>query len=260
MGAARRFCRPWGAPKGRASRPPPSLPPTAAAGPADTALRTHIDVLLTSRLWCGTRLPIVQPGEARQHGPRVACLRGTPPAPRPLGRLHVLINTVRNRCIEINPRTRIPRTFKRFQGLMSQLLGQGKGTVTTPDGEGVCLLGWAPAPAHGTRRAEGSAAEGLGTGPFHGACPFLLVSTRNVSLLIDNGEFRMGKIPHVRSKNAREIPHQIEIRNLLRGINPVRIFPPAGTTYCARDQSYVLMGRGSQTQDSDSYSAQKLRQ
>jgi len=38
------------------------------------------------------------------------------------GLLHVYIHTERNVLIEINPQTRIPRTFKRFAGLMVQLL------------------------------------------------------------------------------------------------------------------------------------------
>merc|ERR1711931_495107 len=38
------------------------------------------------------------------------------------GLLHVYVHTQRNVLIEINPQTRIPRTFKRFAGLMVQLL------------------------------------------------------------------------------------------------------------------------------------------
>jgi len=38
------------------------------------------------------------------------------------GRLQVYIHTNKNVLIEINPHTRIPRTFKRFSGLMVQLL------------------------------------------------------------------------------------------------------------------------------------------
>lgn len=38
------------------------------------------------------------------------------------GLLQVYIKTERNVLIEINPQTRIPRTFKRFAGLMVQLL------------------------------------------------------------------------------------------------------------------------------------------
>ncbi|XP_012275371.1 ribosomal RNA small subunit methyltransferase NEP1 isoform X2 [Orussus abietinus] len=38
------------------------------------------------------------------------------------GLLQVYVHTERNALIEINPQTRIPRTFKRFAGLMVQLL------------------------------------------------------------------------------------------------------------------------------------------
>ncbi|MBN3308484.1 ribosomal RNA small subunit methyltransferase NEP1 [Amia ocellicauda] len=38
------------------------------------------------------------------------------------GFLQVLVHTARNQLIEINPQTRIPRTFPRFCGLMVQLL------------------------------------------------------------------------------------------------------------------------------------------
>nr|WCZ58793.1 ribosomal RNA small subunit methyltransferase NEP1 [Seculamonas ecuadoriensis] len=38
------------------------------------------------------------------------------------GNLQVFIRTAQNVLIEVNPRTRIPRTFKRFCGLMVQLL------------------------------------------------------------------------------------------------------------------------------------------
>ena len=38
------------------------------------------------------------------------------------GRLQVYLHTQSNVLIEVNPRTRIPRTFKRFAGLMVQLL------------------------------------------------------------------------------------------------------------------------------------------
>eukprot|EP00668_Euglena_longa_P011674 GGOE01014086.1.p1 GENE.GGOE01014086.1~~GGOE01014086.1.p1 ORF type:complete len:274 (+),score=71.23 GGOE01014086.1:60-824(+) len=60
------------------------------------------------------------------------------------GRVRVFINTDRNRCIEINPQTRVPRTMKRFQGLMAQLLGRGRGAVTSP--EGLVLFGLASHP------------------------------------------------------------------------------------------------------------------
>ena len=38
------------------------------------------------------------------------------------GRLQVYIQTARGVLIEVNPSVRIPRTFKRFSGLMVQLL------------------------------------------------------------------------------------------------------------------------------------------
>lgn len=38
------------------------------------------------------------------------------------GLLQVYIHTEKNVLIEINPQTRIPRTFKRFSGLMGELL------------------------------------------------------------------------------------------------------------------------------------------
>lgn len=38
------------------------------------------------------------------------------------GRLQIFIHTQRNVLIEVNPQTRIPRTFARFSGLMVQLL------------------------------------------------------------------------------------------------------------------------------------------
>lgn len=45
------------------------------------------------------------------------------------GHLQVLIHTKNNMLIEINPKCRIPRTFKRFSGLFSQLLLSGKITA-----------------------------------------------------------------------------------------------------------------------------------
>eukprot|EP01062_Namystynia_karyoxenos_P064553 TRINITY_DN57536_c0_g1_i1.p1 TRINITY_DN57536_c0_g1~~TRINITY_DN57536_c0_g1_i1.p1 ORF type:complete len:292 (+),score=111.26 TRINITY_DN57536_c0_g1_i1:71-877(+) len=47
------------------------------------------------------------------------------------GRVRVLINTIKNKCIEVSHTTRIPRTFRRFAGLMSQLIDQGK--VVNPE-------------------------------------------------------------------------------------------------------------------------------
>ena len=38
------------------------------------------------------------------------------------GRLQVYMRTQKNVLIEINPQTRIPRTFKRFSGLIGILL------------------------------------------------------------------------------------------------------------------------------------------
>ncbi|XP_015925720.1 ribosomal RNA small subunit methyltransferase NEP1 [Parasteatoda tepidariorum] len=48
------------------------------------------------------------------------------------GLLQVYVHTERNALIEINPQTRIPRTFKRFSGLMVQLLHK----LTIRSGEG----------------------------------------------------------------------------------------------------------------------------
>ena len=42
------------------------------------------------------------------------------------GMLQVFIRTNKNVLIEINPSTRIPRTFKWFSGLMAQLLSKYK--------------------------------------------------------------------------------------------------------------------------------------
>jgi len=41
-------------------------------------------------------------------------------------KLQVLVRTKRGILIEISPELRIPRTLKRFSGLMSQLLQEGK--------------------------------------------------------------------------------------------------------------------------------------
>jgi len=38
------------------------------------------------------------------------------------GKLQVYIHTSKNVLIEVNPQTRIPRTFKRFSGLMGTFL------------------------------------------------------------------------------------------------------------------------------------------
>jgi rRNA small subunit pseudouridine methyltransferase Nep1 len=55
------------------------------------------------------------------------------------GLLQVFIHTRKNVLIEINPATRIPRTFKRFAGLMVQLLHELK--INSVQAEGTqCLL------------------------------------------------------------------------------------------------------------------------
>ena len=52
-----------------------------------------------------------------------------------VGLLQVYIHTNKNVLIEINPKTRIPRTFKRFSGLFSQLFLKNEiGTGGTSDG------------------------------------------------------------------------------------------------------------------------------
>ena len=47
------------------------------------------------------------------------------------GHVQVYINTIKQKAIEVSPTTRIPRTFKRFAGLISQLIDQGK--VVNPE-------------------------------------------------------------------------------------------------------------------------------
>lgn len=42
------------------------------------------------------------------------------------GCLRILINTEDDQVIEINPKTKIPRTFKRFSGMLAKLLETGK--------------------------------------------------------------------------------------------------------------------------------------
>ncbi|KAJ9461842.1 Ribosomal RNA small subunit methyltransferase nep-1 [Diplonema papillatum] len=49
------------------------------------------------------------------------------------GHVQVFINTIKQKAIEVSPTTRIPRTFKRFCGLMAQLIDQGK--VINPETE-----------------------------------------------------------------------------------------------------------------------------
>ena len=41
-------------------------------------------------------------------------------------KLQLILRTQRGVTIEVNPEIRIPRTFKRFSGLMAQLLTKGK--------------------------------------------------------------------------------------------------------------------------------------
>ena len=53
------------------------------------------------------------------------------------GLLQVYVRTNKNVLIEINPSTRIPRTFKRFSGLMAQLLTNMKIRAT---GSSVTLM------------------------------------------------------------------------------------------------------------------------
>ena len=38
------------------------------------------------------------------------------------GRMQVFVHTAKNVLIEVNPHTRIPRTYKRFAGLMGKVL------------------------------------------------------------------------------------------------------------------------------------------
>eukprot|EP01061_Rhynchopus_euleeides_P017277 TRINITY_DN28745_c0_g1_i1.p1 TRINITY_DN28745_c0_g1~~TRINITY_DN28745_c0_g1_i1.p1 ORF type:complete len:321 (+),score=112.81 TRINITY_DN28745_c0_g1_i1:79-963(+) len=47
------------------------------------------------------------------------------------GHVKVYINTIKQKAIEVSSTTRIPRTFKRFCGLVSQLIDQGK--VVNPE-------------------------------------------------------------------------------------------------------------------------------
>lgn len=53
------------------------------------------------------------------------------------GRVKVFVHTSKNVLIEINPKTRIPRTFKRFSGLMVQLLHRLK--IRSADGNEMLL-------------------------------------------------------------------------------------------------------------------------
>ena len=53
------------------------------------------------------------------------------------GLVKVYVHTEKNVLIEINPKTRIPRTFKRFSGLMVQLLHKFK--IRSADGNDMLL-------------------------------------------------------------------------------------------------------------------------
>lgn len=53
------------------------------------------------------------------------------------GKVKVYIHTEKNVLIEVNPKTRIPRTFKRFSGLMVQLLHRLK--IRSSEGEEMLL-------------------------------------------------------------------------------------------------------------------------
>jgi len=64
------------------------------------------------------------------------------------GRVRCLVNTYRSRCIDIQPATRIPRTMKRFQGLVAQVLGIGRGEVASPEGEMLVALSKHPVRAY----------------------------------------------------------------------------------------------------------------
>lgn len=53
------------------------------------------------------------------------------------GKVKVYMHTEKNVLVEINPKTRIPRTFKRFSGLMVQLLHKLK--IRSADGNDMLL-------------------------------------------------------------------------------------------------------------------------
>eukprot|EP01041_Mallomonas_annulata_P007368 gene7368-15048_t len=53
------------------------------------------------------------------------------------GKMKIYVRTEKNVLIEINPKTRIPRTFKRFSGLMVQLLHRLK--IRSTDGNDMLL-------------------------------------------------------------------------------------------------------------------------
>ena len=53
------------------------------------------------------------------------------------GKVRLLVHTEKNVLIEVNPSTRVPRTFKRFSGLMVQLLHRLK--IRSADGNDTLL-------------------------------------------------------------------------------------------------------------------------
>ena len=53
------------------------------------------------------------------------------------GKVKLYMHTAKNVLIEINPKTRLPRTFKRFSGLMVQLLHRLK--IRSADGNDMLL-------------------------------------------------------------------------------------------------------------------------
>jgi rRNA small subunit pseudouridine methyltransferase Nep1 len=62
------------------------------------------------------------------------------------GKVKVFMITRRGQhIIEVNPEIRIPRTFKRFSGLMAQLMTKGK--IQAPQG-GATLMKITDAPIH----------------------------------------------------------------------------------------------------------------
>ena len=76
------------------------------------------------------------------------------------GRLQVFMKTKLNVLVQVNPQIRLPRTFKRFAGLMVQLLhkmkiraadpkdGKAPGDVATPSGRTLLKVVKNPVSAH----------------------------------------------------------------------------------------------------------------
>lgn len=76
------------------------------------------------------------------------------------GRLQVFMKTKLNVLVQVNPQIRLPRTFKRFAGLMVQLLhkmkiraadpkdGKAAGDVATPSGRTLLKVVKNPVSAH----------------------------------------------------------------------------------------------------------------